>query len=177
MAAIDEFRHHLFLRLFTSSEPALRGYVRALLPTLTDADDVMQEVAVVLWSKFAEYETDGDFRRWAFSVARFKVMAWRRDQMRDRCVLGEKITELLADDAEAGHDRLEAQRAALHLCLGRLPVGQRHLVEQAYMPGTRIDELAARAGQTAMALYKKLHRIRIALIECTRGALLKEDRG
>jgi len=37
-----------------------------------------------------------------------------------------------------------------------------------------MDDFAARSGQTAMALYKKLHRIRMALLECTRRWLLKE---
>ena len=38
----------------------------------------------------------------------------------------------------------------------------------------RIDELAAKLGRTAMALYKSLHRIRMTLIDCTRRELGKE---
>ena len=41
--------------------------------------------------------------------------------------------------------------------------------------GVRIDELAARAGRSAMALYKSLHRIRIALMNCTQQVLAQEE--
>ena len=47
-------------------------------------------------------------------------------------------------------------------------------MESAYAPGVRMDELAARLGRTAMAVYKSLHRIRTALIECTKKELAKE---
>ena len=174
MITPDDPHHDQFLRLFTANEPSLRSFVRSQVPTLADANDVMQEVALVLWRRFGEYETTEDFRRWAFGVARFKVLAWRRDRARDRHVFGEKFTSLLADEAGQAADRFEAQREALRVCLGKLPEEQRDLVNSAYAPGVRMDDFAARSGQTAMALYKKLHRIRMALLECTRRWLLKE---
>ncbi|MEM7391122.1 MAG: RNA polymerase subunit sigma-70, partial [Verrucomicrobiota bacterium] len=58
----------------------------------------------------------------------------------------------------------------------KLPAKQRKLVESVYASGNRINHLAQRAGTSAMALYKQLHRIRMALIECTQRFLAKEDR-
>jgi RNA polymerase sigma-70 factor (ECF subfamily) len=121
MSAPQDLKQQQFLRLFTANEPAVRGFVRSLLPTLNDANDVMQEVAVALWEKFAEYQTSEDFRRWAFGVARFKVLSWRRDRMRDRHVFGLETTDLLAAEAERNAGPLEAQRAALQECLQKLP--------------------------------------------------------
>jgi hypothetical protein len=43
--------HELFLMLFTANEPAIRAFVRRLVPTRQDAADVMQGVALVLWRK------------------------------------------------------------------------------------------------------------------------------
>jgi RNA polymerase sigma-70 factor (ECF subfamily) len=132
----------------------------------------MQEVAIVLWKKFGEYETTEDSRRWSFTVAKWKVLSWQRDKVRDRHVFGLDTTELLAEEAEARSDRLEAQREALRDCLQKLPNAQRELVDSAYGAQARIDELALRIGVTAMSLYKKLHRIRATLIDCTRKAFL-----
>jgi RNA polymerase sigma-70 factor, ECF subfamily len=174
MPTTDDPCHELFLRLFTTNEAALRAFVRSLVPTRADANDVMQEVALVLWRKFGEYPTGEDFRRWAFGVARFKVLAWQRDHGRDRHVFGDDLTTALADEAAARSDGLAARREALQACLEKLPGDQRQLVDDAYAPGARIDELAARCGQTAMAFYKKLHRIRMALIECTRRVMQAE---
>jgi hypothetical protein len=36
------------------------------------------------------------------------------------------------------------------------------------------NELARRAGRTATAIYKRLHRIRMALVDCTRAVMRKE---
>lgn len=163
-----------FLRLFMATESAVRAFVRSLVPTLDDANDVMQEVAIVLWEKFAEYESSEDFRRWAFGVAKFKVLSWQRDRMRDRHVFGIETTELLAAESERHSDHLEAQRSALHGCVQKLAPEQRALVHSAYAPGARIEALSEQMGATSMALYKKLHRIRLALSECVRRALHRE---
>ena len=84
-------RHREFLRCFTANEAAIRAYVRRLVPLRSDADDVMQEVAVVLWEKFDEFREGGDFRAWALGVARFEVLAWLRDKARDRLVLAQDV--------------------------------------------------------------------------------------
>ena len=47
-------------------------------------------------------------------------------------------------------------------------------MEAAYHSGVRIDEVAARMGRSAMSLYKLLHRIRLALMECTKRVLAEE---
>src|SRR5215203_7142041 len=117
MHARGEKQHELFLRHFTTNEAALRAFVRSLVPTRADANDVMQEVALVLWRKFAELPAGEGFRRWAFGVARFKVLSWRRDVGRDRHVFGDDLTAVLADEAEARVDALDAQREALRMCL------------------------------------------------------------
>jgi RNA polymerase sigma-70 factor (ECF subfamily) len=59
-------RHDQFLRLYTANEPAIRAFVRRLVPTRADAADVIQEVALVLWRKFEGFDSQEDFRRWAF---------------------------------------------------------------------------------------------------------------
>lgn len=174
MTADENARHDSFLRLFTTHEPAVRAYVRSLVPTLADANDVMQEVALVLWRKFDEYDLGRDFRGWAFGIAKMKVLSWQRDRGRDRHVFGIEMTELLSRHAEGHSDRLAAQRKALRQCLDKLPREQRRIVEDAYSPGVRINELATSLGHSIAALYKRLHRIRLALVDCTRIELAKE---
>ena len=174
MTPPEQGRHDRFLRLYVGQEEALRGFVRSLVPTREDAREVMQEVAAVLWRKFDELHTPDDFRRWAFGVARFEALGFRRDRARDRHVFGEDVLALLADDAEAAADSLQAEREALDECLGKLPKPQRVLVEAAYARGSRIDELAADLGRTAMSLYKALHRIRLTLLDCAERTLRRE---
>lgn len=171
MTPDDRARHDRFIRLYVANEEALRGFLRSLVPTREDAREVMQEVAAVLWRKFDDQAGDEDFRRWAFGVARFEALAFFRDRARDRHVFSDATIGLLAQEVEQQADPLEAERQALQECLRKLPETQRALVEAAYAPGVRIDDLASSMGRTAMSLYKALHRIRMALVDCTGRSL------
>lgn len=169
------FQHHAdFLRLYVEHEPSLRGFVRSLVPTLEDANDVMQEAAMALWKRFGSLDAPENFRRWAFGVARLEALEFLRKKSRDRHVFGEDLLAQLADDAEEMADQFVEERKALDVCLQKLPSDQRSLVEAAYAPGARMDELATRIGRTAMAVYKSLHRIRMMLTDCTKRELSKE---
>lgn len=174
--SFDQKDHDDFLRRFTSTEPALRGFVRSLVPSVADADDVLQEVAITLWKKFGEFEggSPEDFRRWAFTVAKFKVLSWKRDLGRDRHLFSDELLERIAEESGSRSERLKAQRDALQHCVENLPEKQRKLVDAAYAPKARTDELASSLGRTAMAVYKQLHRIRMALAECANRQLKKE---
>ena len=106
-----------FLRPFTANEQAVRAYVRRLVPQRTDADDVIQDVGVVLSEKFHTLPEIRDFRAWAFGVARFEVLAWLRDKGRDRLVLKEEMLLKIAEESAQDEPRLERQREALEQCL------------------------------------------------------------
>ena len=166
--------HELFLMLFTANEPAIRAYVRRLVPTREDAGDVMQGIALVLWRKFEELQDPNGFRPWAFGIARYEVLGWRRDKARNRLVLAEDILEVVAKESSHQESRLDAQRGALADCLEKLPDDQRELVLAAYQPDASIQNVADRSGRTVAAFYQWLHRIRGRLLECTHRVLKAE---
>ncbi|MDR3406748.1 MAG: sigma-70 family RNA polymerase sigma factor [Chthoniobacter sp.] len=174
MPDLNDQHHDQFLRLYAAHEPAVRTFVRSLLPSLGDVSEVMQEVAVVLWQKFAEFDATRDFRKWAFGVARFEALAYLRDKVRDRHVFNDELVGRLADEAAEAEPRHGAQREALETCLQKLPEMQRALVLAAYAKGTRMDELATQRGQTPMSLYKLLQRIRQVLLECVQRTIARE---
>jgi RNA polymerase sigma-70 factor (ECF subfamily) len=164
----------LFLRLYAEHQLALHSYIRSMLPDRHEAAEVMQEVAVVLWKKF---DSARDFRRWAFGVARLETLRFLRDRKRDRLVFDESLVLQLAEEAQASENRHEKQREALEGCLQKMPAPQVDLVLKAYRKGTRMDQMAADRGQTPMALYKVLHRIRQILLGCMEQSLSQETQG
>ena len=171
---LPDTNHEQFLRLFAEHEPAIRAFARLLLQRREDVSGVMQEVTVTLWQKFDYFDPSLDFRKWAFGIVRFKVLAHLRDLSRNRFVFDDELVNRLADEASAAEQRHDAQREALDSCLQKLPPSQRDLILAAYEKGTRMDELAARRGETAMSLYKKLQRLRQALLECVRRTIAQE---
>lgn len=174
MSASDFDLNRRFLRLFTAHEQAVRAYVRRLVPQRSDAEDVMQEVSVVLWEKFHILPENKDFRVWAFGVARFEVLAWLRDKGRDRLVLQEEVVLQIAEESARDEPRLALQREALERCMAKVPPGQRELLMQAYQPDVRIRELARASGRSVAGFYQWLHRMRRALLDCARRVLAQE---
>jgi RNA polymerase sigma-70 factor (ECF subfamily) len=170
----DPEQHNQFLRLYVDNEESLRGYVRSLLPTLEDAREVMQNTAAILWKKFDQLDDPENFRKWAFGVARFEVLSYRRDKARDRHVFSEELLLQLAGEAEKISEQTMNEIGALKKCLNKLPEKQRALVSEAYSDQIKINEIARREGRTAMSVYKVLHRARMALADCVQKTLQTE---
>lgn len=154
-------------------EASIRAYVRRLLPARTDADDVMQRVALVLWDKFDQFREDGDFRKWAFGVARYEVLAWLRDHGRDRLVLAGDVAEMIASESVEQESLFEQQRTALQLCLEKIGSNNRQLLLDSYRSEVKIQAVAATSGRSVGAFYQWLHRMRRILLDCVQQELAK----
>ena len=98
----EEDKHSSFLSLFTAHEAAIHRYVRSLVYKREDALDVMQKTAIVLWKKFDQLKKEDEFKKWSFAVARFEVLAWRRDiaRSKERLVLSSETIELMANELD-----------------------------------------------------------------------------
>ncbi|MEM7602243.1 MAG: sigma-70 family RNA polymerase sigma factor, partial [Verrucomicrobiota bacterium] len=141
-------RYEQFVSLFTRHEPGLRAFVRSLVFSWDDANEVMQNTGLVLWRKFDSFDQETDFMRWACVVARFEVLAWRRDKARDRHVFDEDLVNMLAEESADDHEVLARERRALEICLQKLPEKQRRIVISAYEPGVRLNQVAEALGKS-----------------------------
>ena len=168
----DSSLHEPFLSLYAEHQAALHTFIRSMLPGREEAAEVMQNVIVVLWQKF---DTAQDFKKWAFGVARLEVLKFLQTRKRDRHIFDDALVNQLADRAVLLEQQHLAEREALEGCLQKLPAVQRELVLRAYTKGSTMNALAALRGQTPMALYKLLHRIRQTLQECVQHTLTKKE--
>lgn len=156
-----------FVQLLAKHEPEIRAFIRASLPSPHDVAEVMQNVSLVAWRKFAELEdADADFARWTCVIARFEIMKFRRGLARDRFVLQNEIVETLCEEGEAETEARAEQIQLLERCLQQLPKERREFMIQAYSPGVSIRELADRRGRKPDALYQLMRRIRLKLEAC-----------
>jgi len=163
-----------FLRLYRRHELALRAFVRACLPRAADVEEVLQEVSLVAWKKFATLEDSTRFAPWAFLIARYEMLKFRRAKARDRLVLDEDIVDRLAEEGMEEAPLRREQLEALDHCLEKLPRDRRNLAIAAYAPETSIRGLAARLGRSEGSLYQLLARIRLELLRCVERALARE---
>lgn len=162
-----------FIAEYSRALPALRAFLRQLLPTWHDVDEVMQETSIVLWKKFDQFEQGTSFSAWASMVARFEVLKYRRGKSRDRHVFSDATLELLAEECLDMEEKLAEQRQTLKVCFAKLEEKQQTLLTQSYSRDLSIKELAENEGKTPGSLYKVLDRLRIKLMKCVHnnGAL------
>jgi RNA polymerase sigma-70 factor (ECF subfamily) len=162
----EDARYESFVQIFAHYEPDLRRFIRSLLPTWTDADEVLQQTAIVIWRKFDQYDPETNFMKWACVIARFEALAYRRKMARDRLVFREDVLELMADEGVEEIESRRVEHEALEACLLAMPEKQRRFITLAYTPGVKVKELAEEAGSTAAAFYMRLKRLRHQLMEC-----------
>ena len=169
-----------FVALFARHERAVRGVIRSMLPSLQDTDDVMQEVGVACWHKFAEFKIKTDeskdaFFRWACVVARFEVLKFRRKCARDRLVLSDETIHLLSEDAEHRSVNAERERQALEDCLNSLNTEVQRLRLSVHTRGDSVANIARQLGQNVRRLYSRINALRDILGECIRQKLVAGD--
>lgn len=174
MAVPEPDRYEAFVENFARFEGDLRTFVRSLLPTWHDADEVVQQVALVAWRKFDQFDLSTSFIKWACVIARFEVMKYRRTMARDRLVFREDLIARLADEAVEECEDRKREHVALEGCLKKLPEEQREFVTLAYTPGISTKELAEKAGAKPGTFYMRLNRIRQTLLQCVNDSLTQE---
>src|ERR1051326_100453 len=163
-----------FLSLFLRSEREIFRYVAALVPNVADAEDIVQQTALVLWEKFDAYDPSQPFTPWACRFALNKTKQWLERRQRWQALLQSGLAEELARRREELRPELEARLKHLEGCLGKLPEERRILVEGYYYRRDRIEKLAEGSGRTEAATYKILQRIRQALQACIENAAKPE---
>lgn len=162
--------HQRFLSLFLRSERELFRYVSVLVPNLADADDIVQQTAIALWEKFDEYDPAQPFTPWACRFALNKARQWIERRKRWQSLLENGLADELARRRDELRPEFELRLRHLEKCLGKLPEGQRTLIEGYYFHRVDIGELAKSSGRTMAATYKMLQRIRQALYGCVMAA-------
>lgn len=89
---LNEHDQMKFMQLWTAAQPAVASYVHALVRNRAVADDVLQEISLLLFRRFEEYdEATGPFVAWGLGIARFQVLSWQRDQARSRVAFDEEL--------------------------------------------------------------------------------------
>ena len=168
-------RHDEFVALFVRHEPAIRSFVLTLLPDLAATEDVVQQASMTMWRRFDQYQPGTSFRNWAFQVAKFTAMNHMTKLRRDRHVFSERLLDMLAEQATKRSDHLDDQRRALAFCIERLGDDDRQTLAGCYQESTTIKSFAETIGQTPNAIYKRLNRIRAALLRCIEHRLGMES--
>lgn len=168
----DTSRRERFLRHYLDCESALRGFIASVLERPADRDDVVQEVALRLWQIYDRYDAARPVTPWALGVAARCLKEETRKSSRRPFLQEQTVVEQMAAAfGQLAEDESGDAEAALAECLATLPDASASLIRERYFSRRTVIELAAGSGQSAMAVYQTLCRVRRRLADCIRQRL------
>ena len=161
--------------LLTGIQSTLRLYVQSLMPGDAAVADVAQQANATIWRKRSDFEPGTNFKAWAFAIARFEVLNYRKKQAKDaRLVFSEELEETFAAEIAQRESSAEDRRqSALQTCLEKLRLKDRELLLHRYGSKGTLNDFAEQSGRSAGGLKVTLHRLRNGLLSCIEHQLNK----
>ena len=147
-------RHGQYIELLTTHQSRLFTFLYAHVLNMADAEDLYQQVALVLWEKFDQFTPGTDFGAWAIRVADLTIKNFLRGKRRSKVFFSDEVIERIIDYQTAAQPRqVMARTEALQGCLKRLPRSDRELVEQCYGSDTKIKDIAESLGRSGCGVH------------------------
>lgn len=160
-------REHFF-RQFQRDRARLIAYIRAITGDWAQAEDVFQEVSLVLLNKVDELEQEGDFSAWCRRVARNIARRERTKSQRMKAINDETVIGLI-DEAFARSKPpaiYDVRRERLRECLQKLAPQSLEIVKMRYLTELSLRELADKLHRTEGAVQVALSRLRKTIGDC-----------
>ncbi len=164
-----------FGELLAGCHRDLFAFIYALVQHHADAEDIYQQVTIVLWEKFEQFELGTNFQAWAFKVAHLTALDFMKRRRRNAILFSNEVLEAIATTYNGqkswGNERTTD---ALASCLGKLSDRDRDLVHRCYSDGSRFASIAKEENRSIDAIYQAISRIRKNLYLCVQKTLAKE---
>ena len=152
--------------LVAAHQAWLRGWLRGQLSDWTVADDLAQDAFVTAFKKIRDYRGEGSFQSWLCAIAHNHFRNHIRKK-REHCIGGDLELQnlLVVDESESDYAGPEVLQT-LKDCMEKLDGPSRGLIEDRYMRGHTVREIAAREQKGYSSLTMRLHRLRKVLATC-----------
>lgn len=146
--------------------PIVSAYVRSMILEYHDAEDVIQNIAVVFAEKFAQVDPCREVVPWVLRIARYEIVNYFCAKGQQPELLNEGILDKIESAYQSIHSEANMVKTALHECIKKLNDRLRHILELRYLREMAIADISKRVGISSNAVYIILCRAREALAQC-----------
>lgn len=155
------------IRLISSSQGVLLGYILTLYPDRVGAHDILQETNVVLWEKLGQFQIGTNFKAWAFRIAYLQTLACLKKRKREQWIgFSTSLVDQLAVESDSILEDFEVRQVALRECLKKIPDGDALILQSHYVERVPLVTLGERLKRSVGALKQVLLRLRRSLRAC-----------
>ncbi|MDO9416556.1 sigma-70 family RNA polymerase sigma factor [Pararhizobium sp.] len=159
-AVADARDRTAFTELFDFYAPRLKSFLMRQRMTAGEAEDLAQEVMVVLWHKASLYDpAKSSLSTWLFRIARNRSIDAARRKRRMQFDASDPLLQPFGDPLPDEGLETEDRERVVREALAHLPPDQIDLIRKAFFYGQSHTEIAA---ETGLPLGTVKSRIRLA---------------
>ncbi|NLF08159.1 MAG: sigma-70 family RNA polymerase sigma factor [Pirellulaceae bacterium] len=167
--------HDLFSELIAQHQSELYAYIFAIVRNWQDADDLFQDVCMVLWRKFETFRPGSSFFSWARQTAKLEVRNFLR-RKKSSTYVNEQVLDVLAEmPIDARDDETKHYLAALRRCGKKLVSTDKQMLVFYYVENLGSRQIADRLDRPQSSVCNSLKRIHRWLLECVEKELKREE--
>jgi len=155
-----------FVSLLMPAQKKLLAYISYHVPNKNDADDIFQETAASMLSKFSDYQEGTDFLRWAITIAKYKILSFRRNNSRIRVFFDQADMDNFQGEIMSKIDSLEEEAEFLKECLKKLSDKQKELLGYRYGNNMTYRQIAGHNNISMQSVHRAIARIHAILLRC-----------
>ena len=162
----------VFVSLLTANQRRIFAYIMSLVANVNDADDILQETVQMMLKKFHEFELGTDFLAWGVTIAYYRVLDFRKQKARGHVIFNDEIFNNLENQAKTELHDADEYLSHLKNCINKLPQDDVGLLEQRYVSGMAVKDIAERFGRNVKSVYRSMARIHNLLRLCIKKQLV-----
>lgn len=141
-------------------EKYLRTFVGAMIFSIPERDDILQNTALVMWRKIDAFDpAKASFKTWAAGIARMECLNYMHSCKSAKILFDSELLESAADIVFQ-EETPENSCGNLDECMKKLSPDRVELLKMKYSEHLSIDEIARRLNLSEAAVKEKLYRIR-----------------
>lgn len=156
------------MALIASHQSSLQAFLRSLVPTGGEVEDILQRVNLVIWRKREKFELGTNFKAWAFSIARWESLAYLKEKKRSSWLLFDSELAVLVEEelSQRTESHWQDHEEDLVDCLQELSAKNRSLIYDRYGLGMSLIECSLKWERSEGGLRVSFHRLRATLRQC-----------
>ncbi|MBN1766310.1 MAG: sigma-70 family RNA polymerase sigma factor [Sedimentisphaerales bacterium] len=172
---MDQEKNKELTVFWAQSQPTIASFIHSLVPNFQDADDILQNVAIITVEKFEQFDRNLSFTAWANGIARNLILKYYSQKGKKLVILDaetiNKVAQVYEQESRSIHDQKESMQKALKKCLMQLKNKWKKIVDMHYIEEFSPVRIAQQLSMTRNNVFVSLHRIRLALKKCVEREL------
>lgn len=170
----EGFSGDFFVRQLVINRKRIYAFILTLVHNTTDADDIMQDTAALMWEKYQKMPEITNFAAWGMQIAHYKVLEFRRRQYNKKVQFNNDLFDSVLGGALAVSEQFDARMDALKKCMTKLDEKSHKLVLLRHQKGHTVKSIAESLGLSVHSAYKLIYRVHDMLLRCVRRTLKVE---